>query len=70
MVNTINIIWKLVIFIIDDGVGCDIAKLGRNKMHFGVRNMKERIAAAGGQIEFFSTEGQGLSIQMKVPYEK
>ncbi len=61
---------ELVIFIIDDGVGCDIAKLGRNKMHFGVRNMKERIAAAGGQIEFFSTEGQGLSVQMKVPYER
>ena len=61
---------ELVIFIIDDGVGCDIAKLGRNKMHFGVRNMKERIAVAGGQIEFFSTEGQGLSVQMKVPYEK
>ena len=61
---------NLVIFIIDDGIGCDVAKLGRNKMHFGVRNMKERIAAAGGQIEFFSTEGQGLSVQMKVPYEQ
>ena len=61
---------NLVIFIIDDGIGCDVAKLGRNKMHFGVRNMKERISAAGGEIEFFSTEGQGLSVQMKVPYEQ
>jgi signal transduction histidine kinase len=60
----------LVIFIIDDGIGCDVSKLGRNKMHFGIRNMKERIAAAGGEIEFFSTPGEGLSVQMRVPYER
>nr|MCR4742442.1 sensor histidine kinase [Treponema sp.] len=60
---------SLVIFIIDDGIGCDVNKLGRSKMNFGIRNMKERIAVAGGQIEFFSTPNEGLSVQLKIPYE-
>ncbi|MBP3741548.1 MAG: sensor histidine kinase [Treponema sp.] len=59
---------SLVIFVIDDGVGCDINKIGKNKMHFGIRNMKERIAAAGGRTEFFSTPGEGLSVQFVIPY--
>ena len=54
--------------VIDDGVGCDINKIGKNKMHFGIRNMKERIAAAGGRTEFFSTPGEGLSVQFVIPY--
>lgn len=59
---------SLVIFVIDDGIGYDVNKLGRNKMHFGVRNMRDRIATAGGEIEFFSTPNEGLSVQMRIPY--
>lgn len=60
---------SLVIFIIDDGIGCEVSKLGRGKMNFGIRNMKERIAACGGKIEFFSTPNEGLTVQLRVPYE-
>ncbi|MCR4733431.1 MAG: sensor histidine kinase [Treponema sp.] len=59
----------LVIFIIDDGIGCDVNKLGRNKMNFGIRNMKERMKAVGGELEFFSTANEGLSVQLIIPYE-
>ena len=58
----------LVIFVIDDGIGCEVNKLGKGKMNFGIRNMKERIAAAGGEIEFFSTPNEGLSVQLRIPY--
>ena len=59
---------SLVIFVIDDGIGCEVNKLGKGKMNFGIRNMRERIAAAGGEIEFFSTPNEGLSVQLRVPY--
>ena len=59
---------QLVIFVIDDGVGYEVNKLGKDKLKFGVRNMKERMAASGGELEFFSTPNEGLSVQLKVPY--
>ena len=58
----------LVIFIIDDGIGCEVSKLGKSKMNFGIRNMRDRIAAAGGEIEFFSVPDEGLSVQLRIPY--
>ena len=58
----------LVIFIIDDGIGCEVCKLGKSKMNFGIRNMRDRIAAAGGEIEFFSVPDEGLSVQLRIPY--
>ena len=60
---------RLEIFIIDDGIGCEVSKLGRGKMNFGIRNMKERIEACGGEIDFFSTPNEGLTVQLRVPYE-
>jgi len=61
---------SLVIFVIDDGIGCEINKLGKGKLNFGIRNMRERIAAIGGEIEFFSTPNEGLSVQLRIPYEE
>ena len=59
---------QLVIFVIDDGIGCEIGRLGKDKMKFGIRNMKERMAASGGELEFFSTPNEGLSVQLRIPY--
>ena len=61
---------QLVIFVIDDGIGCEVGRLGKDKMKFGIRNMKERIAASGGELEFFSTPNEGLSIQLRIPYKE
>ncbi len=61
---------KLVIYIIDDGVGCDVNSLTKKKTHFGIRNMIERTKIAGSQIEFFSEPNEGLSIRLSIPYEK
>lgn len=57
------------IFIIDDGIGCDTAKLGKSRLSFGIRQMREHIAATGGSIEFFSTPNEGLSVHLTVPCE-
>lgn len=61
---------KLVIYIIDDGVGCDVNSLTKKKTHFGIRNMIERTKIAGSQIEFFNEPNEGLSIRLSIPYEK
>ena len=59
---------SLIIFIIDDGIGAEVQKLGKSKTNFGIRNMKERIAAADGEIEFFSTPNEGLTVRFKIPF--
>lgn len=59
---------KLILFIIDDGIGCEIKNLTKKKTHFGIRNMIERMNMVGGSIEFFSEPNEGLSIQLQIPY--
>lgn len=59
---------KLIIFIIDDGIGCEVHNLTSKKTHFGIRNMIERMNMVGGNIEFFSEPNEGLNIQLQIPY--
>lgn len=58
----------LVIFVIDDGVGCDLEKIGKLKgnTHFGIRNMKDRMNQIGAQIEFFSMPEEGMKVKLVV----
>ena len=58
----------LVIFIIDDGVGCNIEEIlkNRRKNHFGLQNMQERMELVGGTIEFFSAQNEGMKIKMEI----
>lgn len=56
----------LVIFVIDDGIGCNIEQVlkKRKKNHFGLTNIQERINLIDGKIEFFSSENQGMKIKL------
>lgn len=58
----------LVIFVIDDGVGCDPVefKSKRLKKHFGIRNMQERIRSIDGKIEFFSAPDEGMKVVLSI----
>lgn len=58
----------LVIFVIDDGVGCDLSEIDKIKgnTHFGIRNMKDRVNQIGAEIEFFSMPEQGMKVKMVV----
>ena len=58
----------LVLFIIDDGIGCNLQEVQKNrkKNHFGLQNMQERMELIGGTIEFFSAENEGMKIKLTV----
>lgn len=61
----------LVIFVIDDGVGCDLKELEKSKRknHFGMQNMKDRMQQIGAQIEFFSMPDEGMKIKLTIAIE-
>jgi signal transduction histidine kinase len=54
----------------DDGRGFDPAQAlarERDREHFGLRGIQERVAALGGTCEFNSRPGQGALVQIAVP---
>ena len=61
----------LAIFVIDDGIGCNIEKLDSKnlKNHFGIRNMRERMSSIDGKIDFFSSPDEGMKVVLKIKTE-
>jgi signal transduction histidine kinase len=57
---------NLKINVADNGTGFNIFQVSRDK-HFGLQIMQERISAAGGIIEFNSSETSGTSIEINAP---
>lgn len=58
----------LLIFVIDDGIGCEIDEFKSKKMkkHFGIRNMQERMHEIDGGIEFFSAPDEGMKVVLTI----
>ncbi len=58
----------MLIFISDDGVGCDIKNLRKRhgKYHFGLQNIVDRAALIGGTAEFESEPGHGFEVTITV----
>jgi two-component system sensor histidine kinase DegS len=53
----------------DDGVGFEIStKDGRNKQHYGLMTMKERVTLIKGKFTIESTTGQGTKIFVSIPF--
>ncbi|RQW85223.1 MAG: PAS domain S-box protein [Geobacter sp.] len=57
---------KIIITIVDDGIGFDISNIGTND-GFGLFNIQQRIKYLGGQIFFDSTIGKGTKITISAP---
>lgn len=55
--------------VVDDGVGFNPDKK-ENAGSYGLRNVRERIAAIGGTVKVISFKGQGTSIEIKIPLIK
>lgn len=57
-----------VIFVIDDGVGCNLNELKTKKRqnHFGMQNMKDRMKHIGSSIEFFSMPDEGMKVKLTI----
>jgi two-component system sensor histidine kinase DesK len=48
--------------VVDDGVGCDGEAVGS-----GLRGLRERVEARGGEVAFGSPDGGGFRLAVKVP---
>ena len=62
----------LLIYITDDGIGCNPDELNRrlkSKDHLGLKSMKDRMDLIGGSIEFFTAQNDGMEITIKLPLE-
>jgi signal transduction histidine kinase len=53
----------------DDGRGVDpkVLEAGGRAGHWGMQGMRERARKIGGQLEFWSREGTGTEIELKIP---
>ena len=50
---------------VDDGLGFDMNE--KKSSGFGLRNIKERISALGGNVRIISFPNQGTSVEIRVP---
>ncbi len=48
----------------DDGRGCDTTKPGN-----GLRGMRERLSAYGGQVDIITAPGRGFALDVRIPLE-
>ncbi|KFN90606.1 sensor histidine kinase [Tetragenococcus muriaticus] len=60
---------NILLRVVDDGVGFNPEQKERSGS-YGLRNIRERIAAIGGTVKVISFKGQGTSIEIKIPLMK
>jgi len=53
----------------DDGAGFDVEEARSRSSRYGMTTMKERVLAAGGQLEVDSAPGKGTTLRAKVPFQ-
>ena len=56
------------IIISDGGKGFDLKSALKTKNHFGLKNIQTRVKTLGGQVNFFTEEGEGTQVSVTVPY--
>ena len=59
---------NLKIIISDGGKGFDLKSALKTKNHFGLKNIQTRVKSLGGQVNFFTEEGEGTQVSVTVPY--
>ncbi|MDN6639859.1 MAG: sensor histidine kinase [Tetragenococcus sp.] len=57
---------NILLRVVDDGVGFN-PKQKESAGSYGLRNVRERMAAIGGTVKVISFKGQGTSIEIKIP---
>jgi two-component system NarL family sensor kinase len=58
---------ELIFQVRDDGSGFDAAADSGTRIGLGMRTMRERAAAIGGQLEVTSSAGAGTTLRVRVP---
>lgn len=54
----------------DEGEGFQMNELKSTTNHYGIRMMRERAEAVGGQFEIMSTPGGGTTLQVRFPVQR
>jgi signal transduction histidine kinase len=57
---------SLMVFYSDNGKGFDVEERLQDKKGIGLMSMQSRLKSINGQINFFSTQGKGTDIIIKV----
>jgi signal transduction histidine kinase len=58
----------LVLRVVDDGAGFDPEEVRERPGHLGLRGMRERAAAIGGDVEITSVPGRGTEVVCRLPW--
>jgi signal transduction histidine kinase len=58
----------LVCQVVDDGIGFEAAATAGHA-GLGLKGMRERLNAVGGQLQVFSLPGDGTRVRLQVPVE-
>jgi len=58
------------ILIEDDGKGLSVDSVRNNELHFGLKSMRERAQATGGEFRIESQLGRGAKIIVRLPLER
>lgn len=53
--------------VIDDGIGFDVALQGTKAGSYGLLNIRERVTGVGGSLKIISFPKQGTSVEVKIP---
>jgi len=67
IINLTNPAGKLMLEIIDNGVGFDMNKIGRQDS-YGLIGMKERVFLLEGELNITSKIGEGTTVKVEIPY--
>jgi PAS domain S-box-containing protein len=59
---------EMVLTVHDDGTGFDVAEARARSSRYGMTTMKERVLAAGGELEVDSTPGKGTTLRARIPF--
>ena len=57
---------RLVLRVVDDGRGFDVAAVSATEGHFGLKGMQERASAIDGRLKIEGLTGEGTSVTMEV----
>jgi signal transduction histidine kinase len=60
---------RLVVSVMDDGVGLAAPVEGDSSGHYGLQGMRERLRACGGTVTLDSPPGGGTTVRIEVPRE-
>ena len=56
------------IIVSDGGKGFDLKEAFKKKKHFGLKNIQTRVEGLGGEVNYYTAEGEGTQVSVTVPY--